>query len=326
MELIANYQKAFEAYCADQLTPREPLNLYEPVRYILSLGGKRFRPLFVLKGYELYQNDINFAMPAALAAEVFHNFTLMHDDIMDAADIRRGQPTVHQKYGVNTAILSGDVMLIKSYELLLSYGNPVLTSKLLNIFTKMATEVCEGQQMDMDFETADHTDIESYLKMITLKTSVLLAACFQMGAVLGGATESDQKHLYEFAKNFGIAFQLQDDVLDTFGNSDLVGKKIGGDIARNKKTYLYLKALELASDSQKNDLLNMYSYNAGMNENLKIQNTTSIFKELNVAEYASQTISAYRDLAVSHLQACNISEKNKIELIQMLDQMVFRSY
>lgn len=325
MELIQPYQEAFLKYLNEHPFEGSPEGLYGPANYILSLGGKRLRPVFVLLGCDLYGNDFHHALPASWAMEVFHNFTLCHDDIMDHADIRRGKATVHNKYGVNTGILSGDLMMIKAYESLLSYEDDSLTRQLLQIFTKMAIEVCEGQQMDMDFENKTNVSIEDYLEMITLKTSVLLAACLKAGALIGGAGTTDQEHLYEFAKNYGIAFQLQDDVLDTFGDEALVGKKIGGDILRNKKTYLYLKALELASEAEVQLLSELYA-DTSENPDRKIAVVSGIFQSLNVAEYASMTIEAYRDLAISHLQACSISDSDKKKLTEMLDQLVFRKF
>lgn len=325
MEFIQPYQESFNNYLKDHPFIGKPDGLYTPANYLLSLGGKRLRPVFVLMGCDLYCQSYDHALPAAWSMEVFHNFTLCHDDIMDHADLRRGKPTVHQKYGMNTAILSGDLMMIKAYESLLGYNDDQLSRKLLDIFTRTAIEVCEGQQMDMDFEIIDTVQIQDYLEMITLKTSVLLAACLQTGALIGGAGTDDQKHLYEFAKNYGIAFQLQDDVLDTFGDESLVGKKIGGDILRNKKTYLYLKALEMASDAEKQLLIELYSTQTD-NPARKIAVVSGIFQSLNVTEYAAMTIEAYRDLAVSHLHACNISTAYKQNLTDMLDQLVFRKF
>jgi geranylgeranyl diphosphate synthase, type II len=325
MELIHPYQEAFLRYLNEHPFKGRPEGLYGPANYILSLGGKRLRPVFVLLGCNLFSDSYDEALPAAWAMEVFHNFTLCHDDIMDQADIRRGKATVHQKFGMNTGILSGDLMMIKAYEALLSYDNAVLVSQLLNLFTNMAIEVCEGQQMDMDFEHERKVSIEDYLEMITLKTSVLLAACIKSGALIGGAVSEDQEHLYEFAKNYGIAFQLQDDVLDTFGDEALVGKKIGGDILRNKKTYLYLKALELASDAEAQLLHELYSSTTDEPER-KIAVVSGVFQSLNVAEYAAMTIEAYRDLAISHLRACSIADNDKERLTSMLDQLVFRKF
>ncbi|MFZ1751314.1 MAG: polyprenyl synthetase family protein [Saprospiraceae bacterium] len=326
MEFIKKYVQLFESFLHDHPCTKEPVNLYEPADYILSLGGKRLRPIFVILGYDLYGHDINHALDAAMAVELFHNFTLLHDDIMDKADLRRGQPTVHVKYNTNTAILTGDVMMVKALQYLVQYKKPQLVVDLLQIFNKMAIEVCEGQQMDMDFESRDDVSIEEYIQMITYKTSVLIAASIQMGALIGNATHDDQLHLYQFAKNLGIAFQLQDDILDTFGESNQVGKKIGGDIIQNKKTYLFLKSLELADTSHRDLLKNHYYSNQDIEESQKVDQVTRIFTDLNVAEYARQVIEAYRDLAVSHLNACQITESKKEAMVGFVGELIARSH
>jgi geranylgeranyl diphosphate synthase, type II len=325
MDYLNHYHLLFTEYLLSNPMSRSPANLYEPADYILSLGGKRLRPVFVLIGCGLFDKSPEKALKAALAIEIFHNFTLLHDDIMDNADLRRGQPTVHKKYNANTAILTGDVMMIQAYQHLLDYDDPVLVKSVLDIFNKMAFEVCEGQQLDMDFETRSDVCIDEYIEMITLKTSVLLATAIQLGSIIGNASSSDQKHLYEFAKNFGIAFQLRDDILDTFGEASSVGKKIGGDIIQNKKTYLYLKALELSDSVEKTRLQDYYSGTISINDSDKIRDVTSIFKNVNVIEYANQVIEAYRDLAISHLQACNINGKSKDDLSTLINHLIFRN-
>lgn len=325
MDFLNKYHLLFTDFLLSNPMNRAPVNLYEPADYILSLGGKRLRPVFVLIGCNLFDSKPEKALKTAMAVEIFHNFTLLHDDIMDNADIRRGKPTVHVKYNANTAILTGDVMMIQAYQYLLDNEDPVLVKSLMDIFNKMAFEVCEGQQLDMDFESRDDVSIDEYIKMITLKTSVLLAASLQLGAVIGGASTTDQNHLYEFAKNFGIAFQLQDDILDTFGEESAVGKKIGGDILQNKKTYLYLKALELADAEENTKLKNFFSGNVAINDEDKIKEVTSIFRNVNVAEYAVQVIEAYRDLALSHLMVCNISEHGRNDLSSLINNLIFRN-
>lgn len=326
MDVIKPLIQIFEKYLSEHPLTREPINLYQPADYILSLGGKRLRPVFVLMGYDFYQKDVEKSLNAAMAVEVFHNFTLLHDDIMDNASIRRGKPTVHVKYNTNTAILTGDVMMIQAYQYLMDYKDSMTVVELLNVFNKMAFEVCEGQQMDMDFETQNDVTIDQYIQMITLKTSVLMAASIQMGAILAGANEADQKHLYEFAKNFGIAFQLQDDVLDTFGKADHVGKRIGGDIIQNKKTYLYLKTLELADDHQKIELTRLYDPNTPCDEDEKIDRVKKIFESVVVQEYTSQVIEAYRDLAISHLNACKIDPIRCEQITTLIDDLIVRKY
>lgn len=325
MKDIQQYHQLFSDFLVKKPFRKEPFNLYEPADYILSIGGKRLRPIFVLLGCGLYKDDVNVALSASMAIEVFHNFTLLHDDIMDQAVLRRGKPTVHKKYNINTAILSGDVMMIMSYQYLLDYKDPSLSKELMTIFNKMAFEVCEGQQLDVDFESRQDVTISEYLHMITLKTSVLIASAIQIGSILGGATLDDQKHLYEFAKNFGIAFQLQDDILDTFGDTVDVGKKIGGDILRNKKTYLYLKALELADKHQQDRLTSLYQENSDTEDTIKIDTVISIFKDVNVLEYSRQLIEAYRDLSISHLLACDIPDESKSEYKNLVDGLIFRN-
>jgi geranylgeranyl diphosphate synthase type II len=324
MDYIYQIRKIFEQHLSHHPLSRPPHNLYDPADYILSLGGKRLRPLFALIGAELFESDVKNALNAAMAVEIFHNFTLLHDDVMDNADIRRGHATVHKKYNLNTAILTGDVMMIQAYQYLLDYEDPILVKKLLDTFNKMAFEVCEGQQLDIDFETRNDVTIPEYLDMITWKTSVLIAAAIQMGAIVAGASDADQKHIYEFAKYFGIAFQLQDDVLDTFGQSAEVGKKIGGDILQNKKTYLYLKSLELADEKQQTLLKSLYQNKITLEDDQKIAQVTQIFKETNVTEYTRQVIEAYRDLSISHLSACTVQEDKKTMLTDFVNAMIFR--
>jgi len=325
MDFLNKYHLLFTDFLLSNPMNRAPVNLYGPADYILSLGGKRLRPVFVLIGCGLFDTKPEKALKTAMAVEIFHNFTLLHDDIMDNADIRRGKPTVHVKYNANTAILTGDVMMIQAYQYLLDNEDPVLVKSLMDIFNKMAFEVCEGQQLDMDFESRDDVSIDEYIKMITLKTSVLLAASLQLGSIIGDASAPDQNHLYEFAKNFGIAFQLQDDILDTFGEASAVGKKIGGDILQNKKTYLYLKALELSDSAENTKLQNYFSGRVTLDDEDKIKEVTSIFKNVNVVEYANQVIEAYRDLALSHLSACNIREQSKFDLSALVNNLISRN-
>ena len=274
---------------------------------------------------ELFGGDTTAAHNAALALEMFHNFTLVHDDIMDNADTRRGKETVHKKYNDNVAILSGDLMLIKSYAILSSYEKDI-SSRLLKVFNKLAIDLCEGQYFDMEFEERDDVTVEDYIKMIELKTGVLIAGSLQIGAIIGGADEQNANHLYEFGKNLGIAFQLQDDLLDTFGEFEKVGKKIGGDIVQNKKTYLYLKALELADDKQRKLLLELYSDLKPIDEREKINIVTELFMKLVVPEYVRQVRDAYLDLANAHFAAVNIPENNKSAIQALAKQLVSRDY
>jgi len=326
MEVIKPYLKYFLEHLVAHPLTKEPKNLYSPGDYILALGGKRIRPLMVLMTCEGYGRDKSAALNASMCVEVFHNFTLLHDDIMDQASLRRGQDTVHIKYGLNTGILTGDVMLIQSYQYLLNYNDPQLIKSLLDVFNKMAFEVCEGQQMDMDFETSNTVSIADYIKMISLKTSVLLAASAQMGAIIAGADAIQQGHIYAFALNLGIAFQLHDDVLDIYGASAQVGKKIGGDILQNKKTYLYIKSLELADESQLEKLKYYYQSEFIGDEDKKIIVVTDIFRSLNVIEYSRQVIEAYKDLAISHLDASGLDTSTKSKLLKFSEELMKREY
>ena len=312
MHPISEYQTLFQKYLGEHTFSQQPIELYEPVNYILSIGGKRLRPLLALMGCELFSDNIVKAMPIAMAVEVFHNFSLLHDDIMDAAPLRRGQPTVHTQYSVNSGILSGDVMLIWAYRFLMDTegGVPEKQIRLIHIFNKMATEVCEGQQMDMNFETREDVTIPEYIKMIEFKTSVLIAAAFQMGALIGGATERDSEHLYEFGRNIGIAFQIQDDILDSFGNPLKFGKKVGGDIIQNKKTLLVLKALELANTTQKIDLQNLMSTNE-VHEGVKIEAVKSIFEATGSRRFAELEMDNYLKCAFEHLDETPLSIEKK---------------
>jgi geranylgeranyl diphosphate synthase type II len=300
--------------------PTQPAELYEPVTYTLSLGGKRMRPVLALLGYSLYKTDYEKALDAAVALEVFHNFTLLHDDIMDNAPLRRGKPTVWQKWGSSTAILSGDAMFIKSYELLSAYEG-VLLKKLLPVFNKTALEICEGQQLDMNFETTENVSIADYLHMIELKTAVLLGAALQMGALVSGATDEDAENLYEFGKNTGIAFQLQDDILDVFGETEKVGKQTGGDIISNKKTFLLLKAFELADKTttgKLNDLVNE------KNEQKKVEEVKEIYHLLEVKKLAEAEMQKFYNKGLSALKKVNAPAEKKKVLTDFTEQLMQR--
>ena len=300
--------------------PNRPENLYQPINYTLSLDAKRIRAVALLMAHQLYNDDYKNALNAALAIEMFHNFTLIHDDIMDNATLRRGVKTVHEKWSNNIAILSGDVLLVKSYQKLFS-----LASKIRHLaiekFSNAAIIVCEGQQMDMDFETDNNISIEDYLIMIEKKTSALFASSFEIGALVGGASLHDQQQLYKFGINLGIAFQLQDDLLDLYGDSKKFGKKVGGDIVANKKTYLYLKSLELANKDQKNKLLELYS-NSNIDEKLKIEQVKSIFNDLNIYSILIDKINSYHKAALKCLNM--ISSDNKRSLNHFVDLLIKR--
>lgn len=323
MNDINVYHTIFQKYLTENTFSQQPVELYEPVNYILSLGGKRLRPLLVLMGCELFDNDLNKAMAAAMAVEIFHNFTLLHDDIMDAAPLRRGQPTVHQKYGINTGILSGDVMMIHAYRFLEQETDPKIMPRLLQIFNKMAIEVCEGQQYDMVFENRKDVTIEQYIRMIELKTSVLIAAAFQMGALIGGSTEEVAEHLYEFGRNVGIAFQIQDDILDTFGDPEKFGKKVGGDIIQNKKTFLVLKSHELGNATQLNDL-QAFMNTTTENEEEKIKAVRYIFEAVGVRAAAEAEMNNYLKIAFQHIEETPLSMEKKIYLKSFANDLMMR--
>ncbi len=308
---ILNYQTDFLSYLKSKQWIYEPKNLYEPIDYILQLGGKRIRPILTLMAADIFSNDYKKALPAALAVEVFHNFTLVHDDIMDDAPLRRGKATVHEKWNINTGILSGDAMLILAYQYFENY-KPIIFQQLAKLFSKTALEVCDGQQLDIDFETRNDVTIEEYIKMIGLKTSVLVAAALKMGAIVAETNEENGNLIYDYGLNLGIAFQLQDDYLDTFGNPATFGKQIGGDIIENKKTYLYLKALEVSNNKDKEHLLTLY--NKKLKENTsKIEEVTAIFKRNNIPELVREQIELYTQKSFEALTLLKIQEKDKLK-------------
>ena len=306
---IKEYQKAFINYLNEYSTPKEPRNLYEPIEYILELGGKRLRPVLTLMTAEVFNESFEKALDAALAVEVLQNFSLIHDDIMDEAPLRRGKATVHEKWDLNTGILSGDAMLILAYQLFENYSGETFKS-LAELFSKTALEVCEGQQYDIDFETRNDVTIPEYLKMIEYKTAVLVGAAMKMGAIVANASLEDQNGIYEFGKNLGIAFQLQDDYLDAFGDPKTFGKQVGGDIIENKKTYLYLKALELSKVNQKAELVSYFNVSMSNNDE-KVVSIKQIFNDSGASEITRNAIENYTEKAFSVLDSINISSQNK---------------
>ena len=306
---LLKYHSDFVNYLESQEFKREPENLYAPIDYILQLGGKRIRPILTLIACDIFTGDYKKALPAALAVETFHNFTLVHDDIMDDAPLRRGKETVHEKWDINTGILSGDAMLILAYQYFENY-TPKVFQKLAKLFSKTALEVCDGQQLDVDFETRNNVSIDEYLKMISLKTSVLVAAALKMGAIIAETDEEQANHLYDFGLNLGIAFQLQDDYLDTFGNPETFGKQVGGDIIENKKTFLYIKALEIAKESDKKELETFFSKKLKDNS-AKIEAVTRIFKGNNIPELIQERIEYYTNKSFESLVHLKISNKDK---------------
>jgi geranylgeranyl diphosphate synthase type II len=316
----------YQAYEQQQPFDTGPQALYAPIRYILSLGGKKIRPLLVLVGCNMMNTDPRRALPAAFAVELFHNFTLMHDDIMDAAPLRRGKPTVHIQYNVNTAILSGDAMLIKSYEYLLRSAEIPNGSSLLALFSQTALEVCEGQQMDVNFETQELVALPEYIEMIALKTSVLLAAALKIGVLIGGGSQHDAECAYHFAKNIGIAFQIQDDLLDSFGDPEKFGKQVGGDIVQNKQTYLVIKSFELATPAQAERLRTLRNSQNTLANDLKIAEVKAIFNELGVPQATRTAIQHYESLALAQLSAMQVPDSNKKPLYELADTLINRQY
>jgi len=300
--------------------PAQPVGLYEPVTYTLALGGKRMRPVLTLLGHSLFSDENENAVDAAVALEVFHNFTLLHDDIMDNAPLRRGKPTVWKKWGSNTATLSGDVMLIMAYDLLSGY-EPSVLKKILPVFNAAAIKVCEGQQLDMNFETTENVSIADYLHMIELKTAVLLGASLQLGAVIAGADEKDGKNLYEFGKNTGIAFQLQDDILDVFGEAEKFGKQVGGDIVSNKKTFLLLKAFELADEATSAKLKILLNEK---DELKKVKEVKEIYHLLDVKKSAENEMQRFYSKGLSSLEKVNVPSEKKKMLTDFTGQLMQR--
>lgn len=301
---------------------RQPENLYQPISYTLSLGGKRIRPTLCLLASDLFGADISGIIPAALGLEIFHNFTLVHDDIMDEAPLRRGKATVHEKWNKDTAILSGDVMLVKAYEQFIKC-EPSKLSSLLQLFNETAIGVCEGQQLDMNFESEQNVSLSSYLYMIELKTAILLACCLKMGAILADADESDANLIYTFGKNIGIAFQIQDDYLDAYGDVEKFGKKPGGDILNNKKTFLLLTAYDKANKQQYQQLKILSD--TTQNDDEKIKQTLALFDELEVRKLCQLAMDDYYQKAMTAIQEIKVEEHKKQALIQLANDLMKRA-
>ncbi len=319
MQSFTELSSLFETTFNTRHFPTHTATLYDPAQYILQLGGKRVRPVCVLMGNELFGNIIPDAYHAATAIELFHNFSLIHDDIMDKAPMRRGMETVHQKYGESTALLAGDVMFVRAYE----YLNKIQVNnlqKVLHLFNETAAAVCEGQQLDMDFEKRASVKLDEYVAMITLKTSVLLAASLQLGAILGGAGEGNQHHLYEFGKNLGIAFQVQDDYLDAFGDPEKFGKQTGGDILANKKTFLMIHALESATAPQVTELKKLMSSDPAD----KVEKVLQIFKDCKVDSWAAALKSKYLQTALQHLEDTAVLSVRKKPLMELAEYLISR--
>lgn len=300
-------------------TPRE---LYDPIKYTLSNGGKRLRPALTLMAANLFTNDIDKILWPATGLEIFHNFTLLHDDIMDKSDLRRNKPTVHKKWDENTGILSGDAMLIKAYQFMIAQRFEQQTT-ILEVFNKTAMEVCQGQQYDMNFEKKDKISINDYLEMIRLKTSVLIAASLKIGAICAGATQNEQEKLYNFGLNLGLAFQIQDDYLDVYGNTEVFGKETGTDIVNNKKTFLLISALESANDKEY-DTIKYWINKPDFDKQEKITEIKKIYENLKIAEKTKEKILELHQIAIQHLSEIIIDNDKKSELLNLAQKMLYR--
>lgn len=324
IESIEQYRQSFDDYLQKILQFGEPAGLYEPIGYIMDLGGKRMRPVLVLLSAELFGAPAENALPAAAAVEIFHNFSLVHDDIMDAAPLRRGRPTVHRKWDPNTAILSGDAMLIRAYQQLDGYP-PELFQPLTRLFSRTALEVCEGQQYDMDFESRDDVGIPEYLRMIEFKTAVLLGCALQIGAIIGGAEVAEQEAVYDFGIRLGLAFQLQDDYLDVFGNPETFGKQVGGDIIENKKTYLYLQALERCVADDARELRDLYSVRP-TNPQSKVDRVRQIFETCGADQQTRDQIGGYTREAFARLDTLTGNPRAKAALRDFGEWLLSRDF
>lgn len=317
-ELLAVLEKAMPKIAY----PAYPAKLYQPIKYMMNLGGKRIRPVLVFMAAEMWGADYKKAIDVALAIETFHNFTLIHDDIMDNAPLRRGHQTVHQKWGVNTAILSGDVMMVEANKHLSKVDVNVL-KPVLDTFNATAQGVCEGQQLDMEFEERNDVSVAEYMEMIRLKTAVLLGGALKLGAIVAGAPPADASLLYEFGENLGISFQLQDDILDVYGDPEKFGKQIGGDILSNKKTFLLLTAL---NQSDRKQLASLEKWIANQSAPTKINGVTALYNELNVRSLAEAEMHRFADKAFEALEKIQVSNANKSQLLALAEQLLARSH
>ena len=322
MESFKDYSRMLEEGLKKVSLGSKPDTLYDPVKYILDIGGKRVRPVLALMACSSFDSNPNLALKAALSIELFHNFTLIHDDIMDSANTRRGKETVHKKWGVNSGVLSGDVMLIMAYQLLENYNSKTYLelNKLLN---KTAKQVCEGQQMDMDFELKSNVEFEEYIKMIEFKTAVLLGCSLKMGAIIADASKEDQEFIYQYGINLGLAFQFQDDYLDTFGQQNKVGKKIGGDILENKKTVLFHMAIANSNKSQKEKILELYSSKENSSED-KINKITSLFIETKADKSSLELVDQYTQKAIKLINCLSFNQTKKNDFINFSNSLMKR--
>lgn len=303
---------------------RKPAGLYDPIKYVLSMGGKRIRPVLMLLSYNLFKENPESILMNAVALETYHNYTLLHDDLMDNADVRRGKPTVHKKWDDNTAILSGDSMLVMAYQRMMVECPADKLSDVLTLFTETALEIGEGQQFDMEFENRLDVKEDEYIEMIRLKTSVLLACALKMGAILAGASKTDQENLYKFGEQIGLAFQLQDDYLDVYGDEKIFGKAIGGDITSNKKTYMLINAFVNASEAQRAELTKWVEAKT-FDRKEKVAAVTRLYNEIGIDTMAQQKIASYFDSAKKYLDAVSVAEERKSELKTYADKMLHRN-
>ena len=314
--------KMVNDYIEDATITRQPTSLYDPIKYVLSIGGKRIRPVLLLLTYNMYRDDIERVMPTAVGLETYHNYTLLHDDLMDKADMRRGMPTVHRKWDDNTAILSGDSMLVVAFQRVAQCPAENLQD-ILSLFTVTALEIGEGQQYDMDFENRMDVTEDEYIEMIRLKTSVLLACAVKMGAIMAGASDEDAKNLYAFGEKLGLAFQLQDDLLDVYGDPKVFGKAIGGDITSNKKTYMLINAILRANNEQREELIKWITTDNFVKEE-KIKAVTKLYNKLGIRQLCEKKINDYFAEALTYLEKVNVPEEKKTALQRFTDQMMHR--
>ena len=324
MYTIPQLQKLITDALAQKKFPASPAELYRPIDYIMALGGKRLRPCLLLMACDMFGGNVEQAVQASLAIEVFHNFTLMHDDIMDKAPLRRGQATVHEKWNTNIAILAGDVMMVEANRLMMQVNDSILRP-VLDIFNDTAAGVCEGQQMDMNFETLSTVHIDEYVNMIRLKTAVLLGGALKIGAIIGDASMHDAGHLYDFGVQLGVAFQLQDDILDMYGDPEKFGKQVGGDILSNKKTYLLIKALELAKDKHLEQLqywLAATDYDPAE----KVNAVKAIYNQLSIREQAEAEMNRFAEMAMRNLESINLPDERKSVIKEFADALLVREY
>ena len=323
MHTIEEYQEIINQRIYELEIVKAPHELYDPIKYTIELGGKRLRPTLCLLAAEMFGAKLDEALSSAIAIEIFHNFTLIHDDIMDKAPIRRGKMSVYRKWNENIAILSGDAMMAMAYQYLLK-NDPAKLHPIIETFNKFAIEVCEGQQFDMNFETEKDLSLDDYINMIRLKTSVLIAGSLKIGAIIGGAKEEDIQNLYAFGENIGIAFQLKDDYLDVFSNEQKFGKQTGGDILTNKKTFLFLKAYELADAASKKELDTCFDPNGNMEPGTKIERVKAVYRKLKVQDETGKEMRKYYELAMSFLDKILLPPAQKSEITKLADNLMIR--